>query len=580
MPSDFVGLVAQFLREHPALSAANLAVAMTLAPVGDVLLPHLYGKLVAAIEKSGKDSGSRRPQVQGKGKGADALLAPALHVLAVLALWQAGSVGRDLLDMQTLPRLVDFVRSSMLAAVIRGHDGDLAEQLRVGELGSKLVRAPDLVSWWSQAVLNYLLPYLATLVWVGAYFWWHDAWLAVGLLAFVATCCMLLILSPSRCVGAAIRREEALQEVHERSDDVLRNLVSVYGGGATVDAELAGVGDRGEAYRRANAGAMLCMIKYKAIGVPLIVGFVAAVVLRCVHLVRAGRMKVGTFVSIFMMATASVGTLSWLVSLIKDSTLDVGTLTHAQDMFFFGQAPGVPAVAGIPPPNGALEPPNAGGPSIAVVDVTLLRLPSPSSPISLTVGAGEVVVLVGPVGSGKSTLLRLIAGLTRPATGDVYLDGASYRRLGLRFVRRKVGYMPQEAVLFDRTAGENILYGAPPGATAERAVALATALGLWDALAPGLPLGMDTRVGKGGSRLSGGQRQLVWFLRLAIRDTPVLVLDEPTASMDAGTRGALIGALAELVRAKKKTVVLATHDADLAASASRSIAISDGRFPT
>jgi ABC-type multidrug transport system fused ATPase/permease subunit len=198
-------------------------------------------------------------------------------------------------------------------------------------------------------------------------------------------------------------------------------------------------------------------------------------------------------------------------------------------------------------------------------------VPDALNDVTLRFESGEVSVLVGPVGSGKSTVLRLLAGLTRPSSGEVYVAGYAYSAVGLRAARHLVGYMPQEAVLFDRTAGENLLYGAPEDATAEGAVALAESLGLWAALSPGLPQGLDTPVGKNGSRLSGGQRQLMWLLRLAIRDPPFLVLDEPTASMDAATRDALVVALGHLVHreGRRATVIMATHDPALASFATK-----------
>jgi ABC-type multidrug transport system fused ATPase/permease subunit len=557
MPAQFVALVVEFVRLNPGISAANLTLALALSPVGDVLLPHLYGKLVSSVER----------------KGHRAAFVPTLMVIAALAAWQIGFLAKDMLDMQTQPRVVDHVRTRMIASVLDMHDGNLAEQPKVGQLVSKIVRSPELVAWWSQTVLDYIIPYVASLTVVAVYFFWHDPWLAASLVVFVVAAFLLLVIAPRRCLSDATRRESALQDVHERTDDVLRNLASVYGADATA-AEVAGVAERGEAYRRANVDAMLCLMRYKTAGVPLIVGFVGAVVLRCVHLVGRGRMTVGAFVSIFMMATASVGTLSWLVSIIKEATLDMGTLEHAQIMFWPSKTlqPMLPRAK----PMSALSmmtEDDAVAPRIEVVHVDYSHDGKKMAlrDVSIVLEAGVVSVLSGPVGSGKSTVLRLLAALTRPSGGDVYIGGVSYADLGLARVRQLVGYMPQEAVLFDRTAGENLLYGAPPGTTETDAVDLAKALGLWDSLSPGLPQGLATQVGKGGSKLSGGQRQLLWFLRLALRDPPALVLDEPTASMDAETRDALIEALGRLTQARKKTIVMATHDAGLAAVANQAV---------
>ena len=561
MPSKFVGLVLEFSRAHPALTAANFGLALLLAPIGDVLLPHLYGRLVSAVERSGHS----------------AAWTPTICVIAALAAWQTGFLAKDLLDMHTQPMIIDFVRTRMVTALIAMHDGEFAEQPKIGQLVSKLVRSPELVSWWTSASLDYLIPYVMSLAVVTAYFWSHDRWLAGSLVLFILAVCLLLAIAPQRCVVDSVERESALQDVDERADDVIRNLASVYGSDTVAD-EVAGVSSRGEAYRRANIKATMCLLRFKAAGVPLVVGFVGAVVLRCVHLVSKGRMAVGTFVSIFMMATASVGTLSWLVSMIKDATLDVGTLEHAQVMFWGGGASSkVPVVKTRPRALGGRP---SSPPTVEMRHVSFAHKPKQQqkqqhsksevlalSDVTLTFEAGTVTALDGPIGCGKSTVLRLLSALTRPTSGDVYLGGVPYSEIGLAGVRHLVGYMPQDAVLFDRTAGENMIYGAPPGTTEAVAERVARELGLWDALSPGLPQGTSTQVGKGGSRLSGGQRQLIWFIRLAIRDPPVLVLDEPTASMDADTRDALIGAIARTMQ--QKTIVMATHDPGLAKFAER-----------
>jgi ABC-type multidrug transport system fused ATPase/permease subunit len=414
----------------------------------------------------------------------------------------------------------------------------------------------------------YVVPYGMTLAWSTYYFFRQDALLAGTLLILLVTLAVLLYWAPRGCTAAAVGREHAVQAVHEGADDLIRNLASVYGAG-TADDEVARLGRAGDAYRVRNEDAMRCLLRYKAVGVPLIVSFVAAVVVRCNHLVRTGRMRTGSFVSLFMITTTMIGTLTWLVSLIRDTTLDSGIIIS------FG--PGVAR----PQRNGGASGEGGSAHLMAVGDAPLRAVGVSYAPALVDVDVafeeGERTALVGPVGSGKSTLLRLIAGLVRPQAGELFLAGRPYSQIGLKAVRRIVGYMPQEAVLFDRTVGENLLYGAKatrgqdPGAV----VRFARWLGLWEHLEPGLPEGLSTRVGKNGSMLSGGQRQIVWFLRIAFRGPPVLLLDEPTASMDETTRLALIAAIAKLLDAAggRMTVVMATHDAGLMAFATRTVRI-------
>ena len=565
--STAVGLVLEFLEAHPGLTAANVALALVLAPLGDVLLPHLYGRLVSSVE------------------GRHSVVRPTALILLVLAFAQAGSFAKDYIDMKTQPRLENFIRTRMMASYIDENDGDLSEP-RAGQLISGIVRFPDVVRWWAECYLVYVVPYGMTLAWSTYYFFRQDALLAGTLLILLVTLAVLLFWAPRGCTAAAVGREHAVQAVHEGADDLIRNLASVYGAG-TADDEVARLGRAGDAYRVRNEEAMRCLLRYKAVGVPLVVSFVAAVVMRCNHLVRTGRMKTGSFVSLFMITTTMIGTLTWLVSLIRDTTLDSGIIISfgpgvarpQRNGEASGGASGVGGSAHLMAVGGGDGGGEGGREGGIDGDAPLRAVGVSYAPALVDVDVafeeGERTALVGPVGSGKSTLLRLIAGLVRPQAGELFLAGRPYSQIGLKAVRRFVGYMPQEAVLFDRTVGENLLYGtkAARGDAGEAVVRFARWLGLWEHLEPGLPDGLSTRVGKNGSMLSGGQRQLVWFLRIAFRGPPVLLLDEPTASMDETTRRALITAVARLLEAAggRMTVVMATHDAGLMAFATRTV---------
>jgi ABC-type multidrug transport system fused ATPase/permease subunit len=213
-------------------------------------------------------------------------------------------------------------------------------------------------------------------------------------------------------------------------------------------------------------------------------------------------------------------------------------------------------------------------------DVTFLHenstLPSLDS-ASLVIREGDRVAIVGRMGSGKTTLVRLMLRLLDPTSGSVLLRGRPYTELSLDRLRGEFGYVPQGAALFDRTVLENALYGVPGGGDrAEREEAVwsaARAIGL-DGVFASMPDGLATPAGKGGSRLSGGQRQAVWLVRMQLLRPSVLVLDEPTSAMDPATRSAVSAAVARF-----RTVVFVTHDREFAdAVATRRVTLDSGHI--
>ena len=192
--------------------------------------------------------------------------------------------------------------------------------------------------------------------------------------------------------------------------------------------------------------------------------------------------------------------------------------------------------------------------------------------LDLRIAPGERVAVTGPSGAGKSTLVHLLSRLRDPDAGRVLLDGHDLRDLTLLSLRSQVALVLQDSVLFATSLRDNIAYGRP-GATAEEVVAaarLAEAHEFIDAL----PDGYDTVVGERGCTLSGGQRQRIAIARAALRDAPLVVLDEAMTGLDEATERQVVAALARLTAGR--TTLVITHDAAAAAGADRVVHIDGG----
>jgi ATP-binding cassette subfamily B protein len=165
--------------------------------------------------------------------------------------------------------------------------------------------------------------------------------------------------------------------------------------------------------------------------------------------------------------------------------------------------------------------------------------------ISFDVPPGARVGIAGPTGAGKTTLVNLLARMYDPTSGAILLDGVDLRDYKLDDLRSQFGIVLQEPVLFSTSLAENIAY-AKPGATAEEIVAAANAANAHDFISA-LPDGYDTLVGERGLRLSGGERQRISLARAFLKDAPILILDEPTSSVDAGTEEIIMQAMGRLM---------------------------------
>lgn len=195
--------------------------------------------------------------------------------------------------------------------------------------------------------------------------------------------------------------------------------------------------------------------------------------------------------------------------------------------------------------------------------------------VSFAVRPGEVVALMGPSGAGKSTVADLLVRHLDPDTGRILLDGHDLRSLRLADVRRHVALVDQDPFVFNATIAENIRYARQDASRAdvERAARAAGLAGWIETL----PQAYATLVGERGKALSVGQRQRLAIARAYLTDAAVLVLDEPTASLDSAAAADVIAGYRQLLEARGRTIILITHRAELADTADRVLVLDAGR---
>ncbi|KAH7152968.1 ABC multidrug transporter mdr2 [Dactylonectria macrodidyma] len=266
------------------------------------------------------------------------------------------------------------------------------------------------------------------------------------------------------------------------------------------------------------------------------------------NFVRSGAMSMGDLTS-FMMYTAFAGSslfgLSGFYSELMKGVGAASRLFELQD-----RKPGIHQTVGVPVKS-------AQGP-IKFSDVTFAYPTRPAVKIfnglNFEIPSGSNVCVVGPSGGGKSTVASLLLRFYNPTSGSITINGVDVSTMNVKSLRRRIGMVSQEPVLFSGTIAENIAYGKPH---ANRVDIIAAARRANCSFISDLPEGLETQVGARGSQLSGGQKQRIAIARALLKDPDILILDEATSALDAESETLVNEALAGLLRSRNTTISIA-----------------------
>ena len=398
----------------------------------------------------------------------------------------------------------------------------------------------------SSSTLSILIDLMTIVGMLGLMFWLN--WDFTLLVVAIAPVLLLFVARFKKAVKKATR------EVRRRESDVVAVLqaglesvrtVQAFGGQEIEEARL---GEVSQSTVRAALGAR----RIKSLLSPtiaLVVSICTAIVVwRGAGLILAGTMTVGSltvFLAYLTKFFKPVQDLAKMTNAVAQTTVG---LERIQSILDIDMSIADRADARDPQPlEGAIAFEHVGFSYNA--DATVLH------DVDFSVAPGQFVGVVGATGSGKSTIVSLIPRFYEPTAGRILIDGHDIREYTVQGLRRQIGFVLQDTVLFRGTVRENIAYGRPH-ATDQQVIEAATLANAHEFIVK-MAYGYDTPITERGATLSGGQRQRIGIARAFIRDAPILILDEPTASLDPEAEKLVMEGLERLMRGR--TVVMITH---------------------
>lgn len=550
MEQQILNIFFQFIKTYPVEMFINI-IFMLLIPIQDVLLPHYYGTIISDITVKNINIKS------------------FVIVLVIMILLQIGFYIGDWHDSIVYPKLQKYIRANMLSKILKTHELSYKE-LNTGEIISSLVKIPGTISTIFERLKNTVLPFLVTFIVSVIYFMCVDNILGLSLFIFGILFMITIYLAPINCNKTSTQRDKQLNVIYEEIDDIFRNLFSIYGSNKK-ESELQRCSDFEQLYQNLFRQTVSCIFRNKIWMSPISIIFLCVFVLRTYTLIQSNTIQTSKFVSIFMIMFYLLNSMMYTNDQFRDIVFEWGIIQSANKIVFEEANTSHNKNTDL---RICTNFPNSG------LGLYKVKFQYPNTrhllfeDITLHIEEGEKVVITGDIGSGKSTILKLFLKYHEPISGCIYWNGHVYNDIDIYILRKKIGYVPQVPILFNRSIIENMTYGVE-NITREELINFLQKHDILKEFSK-LDKGIDTIIGKNGSLLSGGQRQLIWCIRIILMNPAVLILDEPTSSIDTKTKEILINLLDSYM--KDKTVIMVTHDEFLLSNATRKIHMMYGKI--
>lgn len=521
-----------FFRSNRNYTIAYIGLSFVF-PIVQIVLPHYYGKLIENVNNRKK-------------------LVTFIAIVAILWILNAFLYwGIDKLDTYFIPKFQSHIRIHLISQILKSYSNSIIE-LPTGEIMGKIIKLPVIMRDLFQQCRRLLLPtFLVMMSALGYFFWIHKS------LGFVFLIGSILFFSVTRGMERMCTRNSGILEEHhgkmaEIIEDVLNNILNVYTSSMT-DSEIEYLKEVSAKVDEHYVSTINCTRQFKFLFNGITILLFATMIGTSYYLFSKKQISSGTMISIFIVMSYVINLLNNFSSEIRDFTFNMGVLIKIEDYLSYLDKISVTSKIQNITENYSENKSN----TIVFKDVTFVYDTTPIfKNLNLEIPTNVNTLVYGPIGSGKSTLLKLILGLLSPSSGKI--------RLNLEppsvFSSSKIVYIPQTPRLFSRTIYDNMVYGLYPKPSLNLVWEKLSDLQLQNIFG-NKPESLEKFVGKFGNKMSGGQKQIIHFVRGYLSSKPILLFDEPTSNLDAQLKSFIENLLFELC--KIKTCIVISHDVSL-----------------
>jgi ABC-type bacteriocin/lantibiotic exporter with double-glycine peptidase domain len=442
------------------------------------------------------------------------------------------------------------------------------EEIIIGEKLSSMFKIQKTLGNWFSKIFQSLIPYIFIIISSGVYMYSLDKYLPIYLFLLVIGSFLSIFTNATFCASECYNANNEFLTLYKIIEDYISNLLTIHTYNQ-FENENKKLSQQSKKYQEAFKIIEKCSLTGHLIGVIIVILFMFLTMYRCYKLVNSGVLKKSHLMSVYFIIIAMVNKLIYLSDTFHNLSIEYHNIIHIDNINQLYLFTPLPTEIDNKDTINKIKTDSL----IKVVNLDYKYTGSNNSIIqnlNLDIKKGECIALIGDIGSGKSTIIKLILGLIKPTKGDIFLNGYNYKSFkNQNDIFKHFGYITQTPILFNRSILDNILFS-NPDTTREEVIILLEKFKL-NTVFNKLEKGIDSFVGKNGSKLSGGQKQVIWFLRIYLHNPDVLLLDEPTASLSNESKTILWDLIEEGF--KGKTIIMSSHDDFLINKSTRKIRI-------
>lgn len=525
--------IEEFLKDNKGYLVAYVLF-MFAYPITSVYLPVFYGKIVDSIKNDET---------------------PKFHVTVILLiLVNLMYLMLDKLDAIFIPKLQAYIRVSIVKVVLENYKDKFQDQ-ELGILISKIVKLPIVVRDLVRQVRNYLIPIVLVLIMIVIRFTVIDKRLGLMALLGIVAGAIILVPMAKKCLDISSDMDHEADTVHEDISELFDNMLDIYSMD-TYEKEMENLEKRQQDVIKRYQKTFRCTNTFRGwmngMGIVVFMG----IIIYAYQLYRRKDIDMANMVNVAITGMYIINKLGSLSGEAPDIVFNLGTYIRTQKYLEkLNLKPSKKEDFRVE--NGEVT---FRGVGISYGEKQVMKN------FNLVIKPGESVAITGKIGTGKSSLVKALLKLV-PYEGNILIDNKDIADLEPATVRSQVLYVRQNPVPFNRTLYQNIVYG-NEGVTKAHVADLFNKYELHGFFEHKL----DDPVGKKGGKLSGGQRQMIFLLRVLLSNNRIIVLDEPNSSLDERSSKYVMKLLKDIMDIR--TVILITHDKKLGEMADRKVELS------